>query len=149
MRSFKLNFQQNNSEIEKVENKYNQIIQQQQNEFKIKAENLRATFSSSASEIEEKLKREIEECKKKISDSDKEKNRLLDEKLKIETIIDKQIEQIDYWTNRALKSEDEMMLRKKIEEDVTMNLKIKEEEIRVLKLEKRGESNKIIWCPIY
>lgn len=62
------------------------------------------------------------------------KNKYCDEKLKIEAIIDKQVEQIDYWTNRAMKTEDELSLRKQLEEEVTKNLKAKEEEIRVLKL---------------
>lgn len=65
----------------------------------------------------------------------KEKNKYLDEKLKIEEIIDKQIEQVDYLNNRANKLEDELVLRKQIEEDVTANLKRKEEEIRELKLQ--------------
>lgn len=123
-------------EIQKVENKYNLIIEKQQAEFKVQSEKQKASISSSAYEAIENLRKEIEEYKVKISDLEKEKNKLYDEKLKIETIIDKQIEQVDYWTNKANKLEDELILRKKIEEDVTQNLKHKEEEIRLLKLEK-------------
>lgn len=119
-----------NEEIQKVENKYNLIIEKQQTDFVSKTEQLKANISSSAYEAIENLRKEIEDYKKRISELEKEKNKLYDEKLKIETIIDKQIEQVEYWTNKANKLEDELILRKKIEEDVTQNLKAKEEEIR-------------------
>jgi hypothetical protein len=56
--------------------------------------------------------------------------------LKIEEIIDKQVEQVDYFGHKVQKLEDELALRRQIEDSVTQNLRDAEEQIRVLKLEK-------------
>jgi len=97
---------------------------------------LKAKLSHHSEEIVEGFKRELNDVKIELAASEKARNKVLDEKLKIEEIIDKQIEQVEYWTNKANKLEDELALRKQIEESVTNNLKKSEEQIRILKLEK-------------
>lgn len=123
-------------EISDVEEKYKSIIEQQKNEHKAKMDELQAKLSTHSEEIVDNFKKEIEDLKKELSVVENEKNKYLDEKLKIEEIIDKQIEQVEYFNNRWMKLEDELQLRKDINNEMTKNLQNKEEEIRILKLEK-------------
>lgn len=110
------------------------IIQKQQEDHKAKLQDLKSKLTTDSKEIVEGYKVEIEDLKKRLEEVHKEKNKYLDEKLKIEEIIDKQVEQIEYFNNKAMKLEDELVLRKQLNEEVTSNLRAKEEEIRVLKL---------------
>jgi chromosome segregation ATPase len=112
------------------------IIQKQQQDHRDKLQDLKSKLATDSKEIVEGYKFEIEDLKKRLEEVHKEKNKYLDEKLKIEEIIDKQVEQIDYFNNKAMKLEDELVLRKQLNDEVTSNLRAKEEEIRVLKLEK-------------
>lgn len=123
-------------EISKIDEKYKEIMEGQQRDHKEKLNKMQLKLSTESEEIVEAYKEEVKELTNKIIAVEKEKNKYLDEKLKIEEIIDKQVEQVEYWNNRAMKLEDELSLRKQIEESVTANLKQREEEIRLLKLAK-------------
>jgi len=82
------------------------------------------------------INKEIENLKTEIREVQKEKNKYFDEKLKIEEVIDQQVEQVEYWNNKAMKLEDELQIRKQIEDEIRQNLKNKDEEIRQLKISK-------------
>jgi len=124
-------------EIGSIEDKYKIILEQQQDSHKKKVDQLNAELGSHSKAIVDKYFQEIEELKKELAVVSKEKNKYLDEKLKIAEIIDKQGEQIDYFNNKAMKLEDELMLRKQLNEEVTGNLRNKEEEVRILRLQKK------------
>lgn len=117
-------------------------MEAQQKQFELDIKKIKDKLSESSKEIVDGYKQEIADLNLKLTESVKAKNKLLDEKLKIEEIIDKQIEQVDYWSNKANKIEDELSLRKQLEESVTQNLKKAEEQIRILKLEKE---EKTLW----
>ena len=123
-------------ELKKIEERHAVQIKQQQFEWDLKLDQVQQIQKYELETVKEESKKEIDEFKRKFLEYEKEKNKLLDEKLKIETVIDTQLEQIDHLTLRATKAEEEVALRRKFEEDVTKNLRKKEEEIRVMKLEK-------------
>lgn len=121
-------------EISKMEDKYTLILKKQQDDNKLKIDELKTQLSTHSKEIVDEFKEQIETLKKELDASRKEKNKYLDEKLKIGEIIDQQADQLDYLNNKCMKLEDELSLRKQIENEVKANLIVKEEEIRVLKL---------------
>ena len=126
-------------EISKIDEKYSLIIAKKQEEHKKQIEDLQSQLSHHSKEIVDNFQAQIAELKKSLEDSDKEKRKYLDEKLKIEEIIDQQVEQVEYWNHKAMKLEDELALRKQIEDEVTENLRKKEEQVRILLLEKEEE----------
>ena len=99
-------------EQQKQTEKYAIDLQQQQFEWDLKIEQMGQIHLFELETTKEGLKKEIEEFKQKLTNYEKEKNKLLDEKLKVESVIDTQLEQLDYWNNRALKAEEEVALRK-------------------------------------
>ena len=54
----------------------------------------------------------------KLKEKTDEKNKYLDEKLKLEAVIDQQLEQVDYNSQRAQKAEDELKIRKTIGDEL-------------------------------
>lgn len=130
-----------NDEICKFEEKYRTILEQKDAQSKKEIEELKQKLTTHSNDIVEGYKAEIESLKADLKEAQDQNNKYLDEKLKIEEVMNMQVDQIEFSTNKAMKLEDELKIRKQIEDDVTKNLRIKEEEVRVLKL--RWEENTI------
>lgn len=92
-----------NEEIKQVEERWSQRFDDITEDYEKKMKLLHAKLGEASKEVIEGYKEEIQKLMFQMAESEKVKSRLLDEKLKIEEIIDKQVEQIDYWSNKANK----------------------------------------------
>ena len=127
----------NNDQKQKIRDEYETKLLIQKEEFLEKENELKSDLSMHSKEIVEGYKSEIKDLVSKLKDSETSNNKLLDEKLKIQGIMDQQSEQVEFFSDKINKLQDELNLRKEIEEGVTQNLRAAEEEIRTLKLSQK------------
>lgn len=92
--------QTRNEEIERIDQKYMLIMEKNNDESKKVIDDLTCKISTQSKEIVEGYKLEINNLLIKMTSLEKEKNLYFDEKLKIQQIIDQQVEQVEYLNNK-------------------------------------------------